>query len=43
MQVSQDAGKIVWYSHLFKNLEFQNSHIFKNLEIQTDHVDHSLV
>ena len=34
MQVSQEAGKVVWYSHLFKNLpQFIVIHIVKTFSI----------
>ena len=37
MQVSQEAGKVVWYSHLFKNfLQFVVTHTVKGFDIVND-------
>ena len=34
IQVSQEAGKVVWYSHLFKNfLQFVVTHTVKGFDI----------
>ena len=34
MQVSEEAGKVVWYSHLFKNFpQFVVIHIFKGFSV----------
>ena len=33
MQVSQEAGKVVWYSHCFKNFSFVVIHIVKSFSI----------
>ena len=34
IQVSQDAGKVVWYSHLLKNfLQFVVIHIVKGFSV----------
>ena len=37
VQVSQETGKVVWYSHLFKNFpQFVMIHIVKDLSIVSE-------
>ena len=39
IQVSQEAGKVVWYSHLFQNLpQFVVIHIIKDFSIVNEQV-----
>ena len=36
-QISQEAGKVVWYSHLFKNFpQFVMIHIVKGLDVLSE-------
>ena len=40
IQISQDAGKVVWYSHLFKNFpQFLVIHTVKGFGINKAEVD----
>ena len=33
IQISQEAGKVVWYSHLFKNFQFVVIHTVKGFSV----------
>ena len=40
IQVSQEAGKMVWYSHLLKNfLQFVVIHVVKGFSVVNEEVD----
>ena len=36
IQISQEAGKVVWYSHLFKNFPFVVIHTVKGFNIANE-------